>query len=297
MSPLALPGSGAGRLDLFLMASATPDETKGQADRARLEWLSEEERARLQRFHFAKHRAEYLRGKLLTRAALARHTGDNPAALRFAIGVHGKPSLPGMRRPAFNLSHSEGANLVAVTERGEVGVDIEHIDAQRCSLDFARRHFTPGECLYLLHGPAKELALRFFSLWTLKEALLKAHGAGLSLGLDCFAVLLSCGAIRFGFSPELVAQLRPYGRYWQSGLLSLPGNALAAWFVLLDEPGELSVDCRALALPGRGEPSTAPLAFRVLASGAGAVAAATQETTTEERPPTTIGEDAAYEPA
>jgi 4'-phosphopantetheinyl transferase len=267
----------AGRLELLLLDAATAEEAERAADDPRVEWLSEAERARMQRFHFARHRAEFLRGKLLTRATLAARVGEGPAALRFASASHGKPSLLGTQRVAFNLSHSGGTNLLAVSSHGEVGVDIEHIDAQRCGVDLARRYFTPGECQYLLHAPQHELALRFFSLWTLKEALIKAHGGGLSVGLDRFAVVVSCGALRFGFSPELAAQLRPCGRYWHSGLAKLPGNMLAAWFVLCDKPGQLAVQCQTLALPVNGAPSTASTQVQILATGAGALPVVCEE--------------------
>jgi len=72
-----------------------------------------------------------------------------------------------------------------------VGVDVEAMDRDAQYTRIAERFFAPQEA-YLLHSlPADKQAETFIRLWTLKEALLKACGRGLSLPLDCACFSLS----------------------------------------------------------------------------------------------------------
>ncbi len=99
------------------------------------------------------------------------------------VGEHGKPYLPG--GPAFNLSHSNGAVALALcTDEVELGVDIE---APWRSTDFdavAKRFFASAERLALQQYPEEARRVRFFELWTLKEAVLKSTGKGLHTPLS-----------------------------------------------------------------------------------------------------------------
>ena len=85
--------------------------------------LSADERARAARFHFERDRARYLRGHAAVRHLLAAYAGQEPHALVFARGAHGKPALAGTALE-FNLSHSEGCAVLAVTRGRRVGVDV-----------------------------------------------------------------------------------------------------------------------------------------------------------------------------
>jgi phosphopantetheinyl transferase len=257
-------------LDLFLLPAGAWND--GHREQAGVERLSNEERARLGRYRFPKHRSEFLRGKLLTRGVLSTYVDEVSHALRFTTGAEGKPGLQGSHSVSFNLSNSHGSNLLGIASQGELGIDIEQIDTQRRHLDVADRYFNPGECQYLMRAPPEEVAFRFFSLWTLKEALLKAHGGGLAVGLDRFAVVLACGTLRFGFSPDLAVELAELGQYWQAGLLRIPGDALAAWFLLTDDPNPFAIRAYACSLTREGDITTAPLACPIIAVGSGAVA-------------------------
>lgn len=75
------------------------------------------------------------------RAALAevlsRYLGLEPAEIELERGEHGKPALPGDPPPLeFNLSHSAGLVLIAVTAGRPVGVDVR----RRRSRQGAARH-------------------------------------------------------------------------------------------------------------------------------------------------------------
>jgi len=151
-----------------------------------LSYLSEEERARAARFHFERDRNSYVLAHALARTLLAQLTGAEPQALRFALGEHGRPELdwpvksPRMR---FNISHTHGLVACALALEHDVGVDVEHVERRLEIGRIAPSVFSPDErrALALLDDDA--LRTRFFQLWTLKEAYIKARGMGLALPL------------------------------------------------------------------------------------------------------------------
>ncbi|MEE3623720.1 4'-phosphopantetheinyl transferase superfamily protein [Nitrospirillum sp. BR 11752] len=153
--------------------------------------LDEGERARANRFMFEANRREYVAAHGLVRLWLGRLVGRPPAALAFTpVTVQGKPGLvdgpPGLD---FNLSHTEGlvACVVTLQPGCRVGVDVEpggrHIGA-----DVATAMFAAEELAWLDARPAGRSGPDMVSVWTLKEAYIKALGMGLSLPTDSFAI-------------------------------------------------------------------------------------------------------------
>ena len=105
---------------------AYPDDLKDEATAeacARL--LNEDERTRLKRFKFDRHRREQLATRALERQALSAYADIAPEEWRFEAGEHGKPTiardfdgrgLGGQARELkFNLSNSLGLVVCAVT--------------------------------------------------------------------------------------------------------------------------------------------------------------------------------------
>jgi 4'-phosphopantetheinyl transferase len=157
--------------------------------------LAPEELQRANRFHFEKDRRHYVAGRGILRALLGRYLRREPAGLTFAYNPQGKPSLAGdaARTLSFNVSHSHGLALIAVTRGREVGVDLERIRPEFAGERVAERFFSPSEVAALRALAAAERLEAFFACWTRKEAYLKATGMGLSLPLDCFDVSLTPG--------------------------------------------------------------------------------------------------------
>ena len=96
-----------------------------------------------------------------------------------ACSAHGKPLIAGRH---FSLSHSGEYALLAVGDT-PIGTDIEKIEPRRVRT--SERLFQPEELLWLREQPEEG----FFSLWTLKESVLKMRGCGLSVPLPRFSVL------------------------------------------------------------------------------------------------------------
>lgn len=118
------------------------------------------------------------------RAIVAQRLGVANERLSFAPATHGKPFALMDASPmdiAFNVSHSGSHGLIALSSRGLVGVDVEEI-VPRHNLDGLINRVCSGNEQDYLSGLEQDQRLRqFLRLWTLKEALVKAHGQGISL--------------------------------------------------------------------------------------------------------------------
>ena len=126
---------------------------------------------------------EYLLGRILLRRLLAERLGCPPDALVFRTGEHGKPTLVS-HDWQFNLSHSGDWLVLALCQQGPLGVDVEMGLRQRPVLPLAQRFYAPEEYQWLLALPPREQTSAFYRLWSRKEAVLKAQGAGIAAGLD-----------------------------------------------------------------------------------------------------------------
>ena len=89
----------------------------------------------------------------------------------------GKPYLKDVSGFCFNISHTDGMTVLALSD-SEVGVDAEKV--KKADLRIAKRRFLKNECDYVLKADSDK---RFFEIWTKKEAFLKCKGVGLSGGL------------------------------------------------------------------------------------------------------------------
>lgn len=167
--------------------------------------LDETERARAARFAFDEDRKAYVAAHALLRAELSRRAGARPQDWRFAAAPRGKPFLLDPPRDLrFSLSHARGMVAVAVAEGVEIGVDVESADRRAESMALARRFFAPEDVALLEAAPEAARRDLFFAVWTLKEAVVKATGQGLSQALDSFYVTIAPPRVfmRDGLSPE-----------------------------------------------------------------------------------------------
>ena len=156
--------------------------------------LEEDERSRADRFHFEKDRRAFTVSRGFLRHVLGSYLKTTPDAVRFSYGPYGKPALDGEHKNSslrFNMSHSHGVGLVAVSDGREVGVDVEHVRADFANEEIARRFFSPREVAAFNALPNTEQVAAFFRCWTRKEAYIKAIGRGLSQPLDGFDVTLA----------------------------------------------------------------------------------------------------------
>lgn len=145
--------------------------------------LSPDEQSRAERFYFEQHRHHFIAGRGILRTILGRYLGIEPRCVQFCYEPHGKPVLAetsGGSMLWFNLSHSNGLALYAVTRDRQIGVDLEYIRPISDAEQIALRFFSAGEYAMITSLPANQKQEAFFRYWTCKEACLKATGDGLA---------------------------------------------------------------------------------------------------------------------
>ncbi len=133
-------------------------------------------------------REEKLAGRMLLQEA-ADEAGLTNWHLR--KGRYGKPYVWGKQGIPFffNLSHSHHKAILLCDSR-PVGVDMEYI--RPISLEVSRKFATETEQAWIRAGDTEEeRTRRFFLLWVLKEAWVKAEGKGLSLPMKSRAFTLT----------------------------------------------------------------------------------------------------------
>ncbi|HLH61214.1 MAG TPA: 4'-phosphopantetheinyl transferase superfamily protein [Ktedonobacteraceae bacterium] len=158
--------------------------------------LSDDERIRARRFHFARDRMRFIAAHGQLRVVLGRYLAREPHSLSFTYNAYSKPSLAGLsggKDLSFNMSHAGSIALFAIARNPVLGVDIEYIQRQMEWESIAERFFSPYEVRMLGAVPPAMRHIAFFNCWTRKEAYIKARGMGLSLALDSFDVSLTPG--------------------------------------------------------------------------------------------------------
>lgn len=155
--------------------------------------LSADEVERMRRFATPMLQRRFLAARAGLRRILGTCAACDPLALRFELNPFGKPSVIGRPTLRFSLSHSADRAFLVVSEECDVGADIEAV-RQIEALDLSRRYFHPGE-VAAIEGTTDQVSRleTFFAIWTLKEAVVKAMGTGLSTSLDSFEVSLAQG--------------------------------------------------------------------------------------------------------
>jgi 4'-phosphopantetheinyl transferase len=169
-----------------------------------LTFLSEDEIGRYTRYLVPAAAQTFLAARVLVRSLLSAYASLSPSAWRFETNRWGRPYIANLEAPRdllFNLSHKPGLVTCLVGYGRELGVDVEHYANRPYLLDIASRFFSPSETAALLALPDSQRIPRFYELWTLKEAYIKARGIGLSLGLANFSFTPSRNTATIRFEP------------------------------------------------------------------------------------------------
>lgn len=155
--------------------------------------LSAAERQRADRFVFPEHRMRHTVAHAVVRKLLSRYGAGAPEALQFGVaGTAGKPVLQsvGGTPPSlcFNLTHSEERGLLGVSQRRELGIDVEKLRTTTDALGISRNYFFESEYAAIENASEANRDQMFLRYWVAKEAVLKAQGVGLGFPLDRFRI-------------------------------------------------------------------------------------------------------------
>lgn len=154
---------------------------------ALLAQLSPDEHTRFARLSDSRRRHQFVVGRALCRHVLSRYAPVLPEEWRFGLGNRGKPfvAAPSLSSPLwFNLSHTDGVSVCAVTGAGpEIGIDIERIALRRDAHEIAEQFFPEVEVNALRLLPAAQRGETFVRIWALKESFVKARETSLADGI------------------------------------------------------------------------------------------------------------------
>ena len=172
------PPTGACRVWLLRLAAdgAVPD--------ALLPLLSDDEHARADAYRVPSARSRFIQVRGALRLLLGRCLHVPAARIGFGYGQFGKPALAHGGAWQFNVAHSGDYALLAIANGREVGVDIERHRSLPELAELARMVLSPAEAAAWHAMPAADRVAGFFAAWSAKEAVAKATGQGLGLGLE-----------------------------------------------------------------------------------------------------------------
>ena len=196
--------------------------------------LADVDRARAVQFGSPEARSVFMVGRSMRRDVLSRMGGVSPDRLGFTIGPRGKPQLttsPDLAL-AFNVSHSHGIVALAVARAADIGIDVEAVRPVASVERLARRFLAPTERDAVMARTEPDRSRAFLTVWTRKEAWLKATGRGISVRLSAVEVEADCDR-----HPRIVALPEGCGRAGDWSLLpvQLPLEAVATVCVPVDD--------------------------------------------------------------
>jgi 4'-phosphopantetheinyl transferase len=107
--------------------------------------------------------------------------------LDFEIDPGGRPALA-ERRPQFNVSHTGGVALIAVSQSAPIGVDVERLRRMSMSEDRRRRIIAAAASFTkAVFDPDRDVDV--LRAWVCLEAVAKARGSGIGVLLTEQAVI------------------------------------------------------------------------------------------------------------
>lgn len=134
--------------------------------------------AKAKRYQNLTNQHQFVLGRYFLRSLLAKFSGLPPNQIEIHFDTNKKPYTSGI---LFNISHAANRLLIAISPK-TIGIDVEFLNAATDYASILPDSFTKAEQDFILQSnPRLDY---FFTLWTRKEALLKATGEGLTDNLN-----------------------------------------------------------------------------------------------------------------
>ena len=171
-----------------------------------LSWLSPAERERFSRYRHDIDRRMFLLGRVMARSLVGRALGVEPLSWPWTENARGRPGVGSPATPlCFNLAHSAGLVVCAVSRDRLVGVDVEFRYRRAIDPRLVGRYCAPAEVADIEGRDVPDRQDQFLRYWTLKEAYLKALGLGIAVHLADVSFSLEPD-IRIGFLNSLAGE-------------------------------------------------------------------------------------------
>jgi len=185
-----------------IFAYKKKEKLSPQTRNALLAFLNLEEKSKVKSFKKETDKETALLSRGLLRKMLAVEIGVRPEKIKFSRSKYERPFLAESKNLDFNVSHSGDWIVWVLASSSRAGIDIEKIrPIEETLVDSC---FTKEEKEYI--GGNKDFDLeKFFELWTLKEAFIKADGKGLSYPLQDFY---------FQIDPQIKLQAKFSNQAW-----------------------------------------------------------------------------------
>ncbi|MFA4890977.1 MAG: 4'-phosphopantetheinyl transferase superfamily protein [Candidatus Gracilibacteria bacterium] len=146
------------------------------------EILSDDEVDRASKYRLNSDKVNFIISRTILKIILSSYLEKHPKDIVFSYTNTLKPvlNMQGRNRICFNVSHSNGLILYAVSRGDEVGIDVEYIPSiLNCDM-LVKSFFSSGEREYLSLVPQEKRQKEFTKIWVTKEAYLKATAKGMS---------------------------------------------------------------------------------------------------------------------
>ena len=170
------------------MWTARPPDVSDAVLARCLALLPGEERDHVARFKFERNRREAIVTRALVRLSLARYVGRPAVSFRYRFGPFGRPDVDPPCGVVVNATNHPALVACAVSRISETGIDVEPTSRGDEILTVATTVFSPSELSALDELAPVARRDRAVTLWTCKEAYIKARGLGLSAPLQEIAV-------------------------------------------------------------------------------------------------------------
>lgn len=145
--------------------------------------LSDSEKKKATEYYTKELSDKYIISHGILRYILSYYTTQLPENIKFYVNEYGKPFLVN-NDLYFNMSYSKDLVCYVISFEHVVGIDLEFRDKNLKVDELVDTTFTADEHNFYTFLPQEEKKDFFYTLWTIKESLVKAAGYGLSYPIN-----------------------------------------------------------------------------------------------------------------
>jgi 4'-phosphopantetheinyl transferase len=143
--------------------------------------VNAQEATRAAGFKKTRDAQDYILRHGMVRAVVGQYIRKEPQEIQFIHEQSGKPDLDpegDLHDIHFSLSRTDEMVCLGISKKTRIGLDVVKCDSRYPFLAAAEYLFTPDERQWITRTTPHDRHVRFFRIWSLKEALLKAMGGG-----------------------------------------------------------------------------------------------------------------------